>query len=51
MIQSATNGIALDKISSLTNINISELSSILIDLEINGFIKSMPGQIYIAISN
>ncbi len=51
MIQSATNGMALDKISSLTNIGISELSTILIDLEINGFIKSMPGQVYITISN
>ena len=50
MIQSATNGMALDKISSLANIGISELSTILIDLEINGFIKSMPGQVYIGIN-
>lgn len=50
MIQSATNGIALDKISTLSDIGISELSAILIELEIAGFIKSMPGQIYIGIN-
>ena len=50
MIQSATNGIALDKISALSDIGISELSAILIELEIDGFIKSMPGQIYIGIN-
>lgn len=47
MIQSSTTGMALDKISSLSSIGISDLSSILIELEINGLIKSMPGQIYI----
>ena len=51
MIQSSANGIALDKISALSKIDISKLSGILVDLEINGFVKTMPGQVYIAISN
>ena len=48
MIQSSLDGISLDEISLKANIAVSELSTILLDLELNGFIKSMPGQIYIA---
>jgi len=47
MIQLSTNGISLDEISLKTNIVVSELSTILLDLELNGYIKSMPGQVYI----
>ena len=34
-------------ISLKTNMDISTVSEILLDLELNGLIKSMPGQIYI----
>lgn len=47
MIQSSTVGISLDEISLKTNMDISTVSEILLDLELNGLIKSMPGQIYI----
>jgi DNA processing protein len=48
MIQSSANGIPLDEISLKANVAVSELSTILLDLELNGFIKSMPGQVYVA---
>ena len=48
MIKSSFDGISLDEISLKANIAVSELSTILLDLELNGFIKSMPGQIYVA---
>lgn len=48
MIQSSTNGMPLDEISLKTKIAVSELSTILLDLELNGFVKSMPGQFYAA---
>ncbi|MCR4662669.1 MAG: DNA-processing protein DprA [Endomicrobiaceae bacterium] len=47
MIQSSTVGMSLDEISLKSNVNISEVSAILLDLELNGLIKTMPGQIYI----
>jgi len=47
MIKSSVNGISADELSETLEINVPELSSILIDLELNGFIKAMPGQIYI----
>ena len=47
MIQSSTVGMSLDEISLKTNVNVSEVSAILLDLELNGLIKAMPGQIYI----
>ena len=48
MIKSSFDGISLDEISLKANIAVSELSTILLDLELNGFIKSMPGQVYVA---
>ena len=47
MIQSSTVGMSLDEISLKTNINVSDVSVILLDLELSGLIKAMPGQIYI----
>lgn len=47
MIQSSTVGMSLDEISLKSNIDIAELSTILLELELNGLIKTMPGQIYI----
>lgn len=47
MIQSSTVGMSLDEISLKSKIDISELSTILLELELNGFIKTMPGQVYI----
>ena len=47
MIQSSTVGMSLDEISLKSNVNVSEVSTILLDLELNGLIKAMPGQIYI----
>jgi len=47
MIQSSTVGMSLDEISLKTNVSVSEISTILLDLELNGLIKAMPGQIYI----
>ncbi|MBO7431872.1 MAG: DNA-processing protein DprA [Elusimicrobia bacterium] len=47
MIQSSTVGISLDEISLKTNVSVSEVSMILLDLELNGLIKAMPGQIYV----
>ncbi len=47
MIQSSTVGMSLDEISLKSNVNVSEISTILLDLELNGLIKAMPGQIYI----
>ncbi|WP_372521054.1 DNA-processing protein DprA [Candidatus Ruminimicrobiellum ovillum] len=47
MIQSSATGMSLDEISLKANVNVSEVSAILLDLELNGLIKAMPGQIYI----
>ena len=47
MIQSSTVGMSLDEISLKSNVNVSDVSTILLDLELNGLIKTMPGQIYI----
>ena len=47
MIQSSATGMSLDEISLKANVNVSEVSTILLDLELNGLIKAMPGQIYI----
>lgn len=47
MIQSSTVGMSLDEISLKSSVNVSEVSTILLDLELNGLIKAMPGQIYI----
>ncbi|MDD5102140.1 MAG: hypothetical protein PHH62_04055, partial [Endomicrobiaceae bacterium] len=47
MIESSINGISTDELSEYFEIDIPELSTILVELELNGFIKSMPGQIYI----
>ncbi len=48
MIKSSTNGISADELSGVSKIDIKELFSILMELELNGFIKSGPGQIYMA---
>lgn len=50
MIQSSINGLSLDEISAKTNIPVSQLSVILLELELSGYIKSVPGQIYIRMS-
>ncbi len=47
MIQSSAVGMSLDEISLKANVNVSDVSTILLDLELNGLIKAMPGQIYI----
>ncbi|MDD3052915.1 MAG: DNA-processing protein DprA [Endomicrobiaceae bacterium] len=47
MIESSINGISTDELSEYFEIDIPELSTILVELELNGFIKAMPGQIYI----
>lgn len=47
MIQSSAAGMSLDEISLKANVNVSEASAILLELELNGLIKTMPGQIYI----
>ena len=47
MIQSSITGISLDEISLKTGVNVSEVSTILLELELDGLIKAMPGQIYI----
>ena len=47
MIQSSIVGMSLDEISLKSSINVSEVSIILLDLELNGLIKAMPGKIYI----
>ncbi len=47
MIQSSAVGMSLDEISLKSNVKVSEVSTILLELELNGLIKAMPGQIYI----
>ncbi len=47
MIQSSVTGMSLDEISLKSNVNVSEVSTILLELELNGLIKTMPGQIYV----
>ena len=47
MIQSSATGMSLDEISLKSDVNVSEVSLILLDLELNGLIKAMPGQIYV----
>ncbi|MFA7074766.1 MAG: DNA-processing protein DprA [Endomicrobiaceae bacterium] len=47
MVKSFANGISADELSECLKIDIPELSTVLIELELNGLIKSMPGQIYI----
>ncbi len=47
MIQSSITGISLDEISLKTGVNVSEVSTILLELELDGLIKAMPGQIYV----
>ncbi|MBO7610927.1 MAG: DNA-processing protein DprA [Elusimicrobia bacterium] len=47
MIQSSATGMSLDEISLKSNVNVSEVSTVLLELELNGLIKAMPGQIYV----
>ena len=47
MIQSSSTGMSLDEISLISNVSVSEVSEILLELELNGLIKTMPGQIYV----
>ncbi len=49
ILESTITGLSLDEISAKTEIPISDLSSVLLDLELNGLIKEMPGQTYIKI--
>ncbi|MBQ3942913.1 MAG: DNA-processing protein DprA [Elusimicrobia bacterium] len=49
LIQSSANGMALDEISLKADVDISEVANVLLELELNGLIKSMPGQMYIRI--
>lgn len=47
LIESAVDGISVDKLSQDTKIDIPELAMILMDLELDGFVRAMPGQVYI----
>jgi len=47
IIEQANEGIHIDLIALKSNINISLLSSILLHLELNGLIESLPGKIYV----
>lgn len=47
MLESSVTGLTLDELSAKTDINISELSSMLLELELDGLVKEMPGQVYI----
>ncbi len=47
VLKTSITGMSLDEISAKTGIIISDLSSVLLRLELDGFIKEMPGQTYI----
>ena len=47
IIKSSFNGVSLDEISAAAEIPVADLSSVLLELELDGFIKEMPGQTYI----
>ncbi|MBQ3834304.1 MAG: DNA-processing protein DprA [Elusimicrobia bacterium] len=49
ILKTSITGLSLDQISASTGISVSDLSSILLQLELDGFIKEMPGQVYIKI--
>jgi len=47
IINEAQNGLSIDKISQITKREISDLAMTLMDLELKGLVKVMPGQVYI----
>lgn len=47
VLKTSMTGLSLDEISAKTGIAVSDLSSTLLQLELDGFIKEMPGQTYI----
>ncbi len=47
IIGQAVEGVSVDKLSAETGIDIPELAMILMNLELDGFVRQMPGQIYI----
>ncbi len=49
VLKTSTTGLSLDEISAKTDISVSDLSSVLLELELDGFIKEMPGQTYVSI--
>ena len=49
ILKDSVMGLSLDEISARTEISVSDLSSILLELELNELIKEMPGQVYIKI--
>lgn len=51
IIKSEPEGIHIDKLQSLANIEITKLINILFELEIKSKIKELPGKIYISINN
>jgi len=50
IIKSEPNGIHIDKLQAIANIDISKLMNIIFELELNSKIKELPGKIYISTS-
>ncbi len=51
IIKSEPEGIHIDKLQALANVDIAKLMNILFELEIKSKIKEIPGKIYISINN
>ncbi len=49
IIKSEPDGVHIDKIQSYTNYDLKKLMNILYFLEVNSYIKSLPGKIYISV--
>jgi len=49
IINEAQNGVSIDKISQITKTEISDLAMTLMNLELKGLVKVMPGQVYIRV--
>ncbi len=47
LLANSSDGVSLEKIAELTSLNISEVSVIMLNMELSGLVRQLPGKLYI----
>lgn len=47
VVAESSDGLTIDKIAELTALSVSEISSILLNMELSGYMRQLPGKIYV----
>ena len=47
VVAESSDGVAMDKIAEITALSISEVSAILLNMELSGMVRQLPGKVYV----